>query len=223
MGAPTGQTPAIPTPTEPSSPRAVDPSPSPGLEAGLHALVLALKARDEFTWRHSMRVADLAGLLAFELGWPVERVWLLHNAGLLHDIGKIALPDRLLKSRRPLELTPNDRELLRAHPGDGAEIAAEVLSAEQLAWVRHHHERWDGLGYPQGLGGHTIPEGARLLALAEAWDAMTAPLSRELQLTREDALADCRHEQGAQFAPDAVAALTRISEAGMLPPNSRCL
>jgi len=190
---------------------------------GLDALVLALKARDEFTWRHSMRVADLAGLLAFERGWPVERAWLLHNASLVHDIGKIALPDRLLKSHRPLELTPDDRELLRAHPGVGAEIAAEVLTVEQRAWVRHHHERWDGLGYPHGLRGHTIPEGARLLALAEAWDAMTTPLRRDLQLTREEALAECWHEQGAQFAPDAVAALTRISEAGMLPPNSRGL
>ena len=203
-----------------SPPQTMGPSPT---TPGLHALVLALKARDEHTWRHSLRVADLAGLLAIELGWPAEHVWLLHNAGLLHDIGKIALPDRLLKARGPLDLTPNDRELLRAHPVIGVEITAGVLSAKQLTWVRHHHERWDGLGYPDRLRGHDIPDGARLLALAEAWDAMTTGPSRELWMTREDVLRDCQYEEGAQFAPDAVAALTRICEAGLLRTGSQGL
>ncbi len=102
------------------------------------------------------------------------------------------------------------------HADIGAEILAGVLSDEQVAWVRGHHERWDGAGYPDGLAGDRIPDGARILALADAWDVMTSSRPYHRPLSIAAALAECDRCAGAQFAADAVTAMHRLVDAGVL-------
>jgi len=156
---------------------------------------------------HSLRVARLAEKLALASGWSAGDALRLAQAALLHDVGKLAVAEDVLERRGPL--SDDDRERIALHPEAGAELVADDLDAEQAGWIRHHHERWDGTGYPARLAEDAIPAGARFLALAEAWDAMTrvrlgggrSPL---------EALDECRRERGRQFAPDAVAALERL-------------
>ncbi|WP_217924875.1 diguanylate cyclase [Miltoncostaea oceani] len=182
--------------------------------AGLRALARAVDAKDPSTRRHSERVADLAGQLAGELGWPRPATARLREAGLLHDVGKIGVPDAVLF--KPGPLTPSEYEQVKQHSPLGANIAAEVLDGEQVAWIRHHHERWNGGGYPDGLCGPQAPEGAQILALADAWDVMTSARSYKRPLATQQALAECRRESGRQFAPAAVEALERLAGAGAL-------
>jgi HD-GYP domain-containing protein (c-di-GMP phosphodiesterase class II) len=98
-------------------------------------------------------------------------------------------------------------------------MVGEVLDAEQAAWVAHHHERWDGLGYPAGLVAEAIPEGARVLALADAWDAMTWASLNRIPMSEPEALRECRAASGGQFWPEAVAALERLTTLGGLSPS----
>ena len=137
---------------------------------------------------------------------------LLREAGLLHDVGKIGLPDAAL--RPPAELGPETRRVAHTHPALGAQIAGEVLAPDQAAWIRGHHERWDGAGYPEGLSGLNIPDGARLLAMAEAWESMTAGGGGAERAAPEEALAACRREAGARLAPEAVEALSALAANG---------
>ena len=141
---------------------------------------------------------------------------MLHRAALLHDIGKAVIAERILFKREPLE--PGEYEAIKEHAVAGAVIAATALSDnEEVAWIRHHHERPDGRGYPDGLRGDEIPEGAQLLALAEAWDAMTSPRHYGDTRPAAAALAECRRQAGAQFAPSAVEALERSGAPDELP------
>ena len=176
------------------------------------ALARAVDAKDPYTMLHSQRVAEMAARLALEMGWSADRVRLLHEAAVLHDVGKIAVPDLVLT--KPGRLTEEEFALVREHPVRGAEIVAETLTAEQVTWVRGHHERFDGRGYPDGLAGHAIPDGARILALADAWDAMTSDRPYRPGMTPPQAIAICAEERRAQFCPDAVAALQRLWDAG---------
>ncbi len=182
--------------------------------AGLRALARAVDAKDPCTRRHSERVAHLAVQLATAAGWAPVRAARLHEAGLLHDVGKIGVPDAVLF--KPGRLTADEYALVKEHAALGANIAAEVLDDEQVDWIRHHHERWDGRGYPDGLAGADVPEGARILALADAWDVMTSLRSYSSPLAPAAALAECREHAGGQFAPDAVAALERLVQAGAI-------
>ncbi len=173
--------------------------------SSVRALAQAVDARDASTQRHSERVAALASAIAAALGWPAERSVQIYEAGLVHDVGKIGVPDAvLLKSGA---LTSEEFEQMKFHAPLGAQIVAGVLTEEQTAWVRHHHERSDGAGYPDGLVGEDIPEGARILALADAWDAMISPRRYGASRRREEALAECRAHAGSQFWPAAVAVL----------------
>jgi diguanylate cyclase (GGDEF)-like protein/PAS domain S-box-containing protein/putative nucleotidyltransferase with HDIG domain len=182
--------------------------------SALRALARAVDARDHSTREHSERVAGLACRLAASMGWPEARVALMRDAALLHDVGKIGVPDAILfKPGRPTEA---EWAQLRLHATLGAEIVDEALSAEQAAWVRHHHERWDGLGYPDGLAREAIPEGARILALADAWDAMTAARPYGEVLSTEAALAEVREGEGVQFCPHASTALLALAAADAL-------
>jgi diguanylate cyclase (GGDEF)-like protein/putative nucleotidyltransferase with HDIG domain len=178
------------------------------------ALARAVDAKDPYTLRHSQRVAEMAARLALEMGWGADRLRRLHEAALLHDVGKIAVPDLVLT--KPGALTGEELALIREHPVRGAEIVAETLSAEQVAWVRGHHERFDGAGYPDGLAGHDIPDGARILALADAWDAMTGDRPYRPGMPPARARAICEEERRRQFCPDVVAALGRLWDAGAL-------
>ncbi|MDA0166673.1 diguanylate cyclase [Solirubrobacter ginsenosidimutans] len=158
--------------------------------------------------QHGARVADLAVALAEALGWDPSRQARLHQAARLHDVGKAALPDKLLS--RPGPLSGPELEHVRQHAAIGAGLAAGVLDPEQASWVRHHHERWDGAGYPAALSAQAIPEGAQLLALADAWDTMTHGRPYRAALTPENALAEIDHVAGTHLRPDA-ATLTRTA------------
>ncbi|MBY0397744.1 MAG: HD-GYP domain-containing protein, partial [Thermoleophilia bacterium] len=183
----------------------------------IRVLARAVDAKDRSTRQHSERVAEVAKVLAEELGWSPEDAAALRDAGLVHDVGKIAVPDAILF--KPDRLTADEFARVRAHAALGAEIVADVLSASQVAWVRGHHERWDGSGYPDRLAGEGIPVGARILTLADAWDVMTSERPYGVPLSREDALAECRRCSGSQFWPAAVDALERVLAAGLLTPG----
>jgi diguanylate cyclase (GGDEF)-like protein/PAS domain S-box-containing protein len=178
-------------------------------------LARAVDAKDPSTQRHSERVADIAVAIATALGWPMEDVTQLREAGLIHDVGKIGIPDAILL--KPSRLTVAEFEQVKAHAQIGAEMVSDTLGAEQVAWVRGHHERWDGAGYPDGLAAEAIPAGARILALADSWDVMCSGRPYRDLLTAERALAECRRHSGAQFWPEAIEALARLVEAGALP------
>ncbi|MDQ4030726.1 MAG: HD domain-containing protein, partial [Actinomycetota bacterium] len=133
----------------------------------------ALESRDPYSRGHAARVTALADAVARWLGWGEERLGDLQMGGLLHDIGKLAVPERLLHKRGPL--SPSERDELQRHPAAGARLIEPIPSARPaLPYVLYHHERWDGTGYPFGRAEGETPEEARLLAVADAYDAMTS-------------------------------------------------
>jgi diguanylate cyclase (GGDEF)-like protein len=154
---------------------------------------------------HGRRVADLSVALAARLDWSPRRQARLHRAARVHDAGKALLSTDLLS--RPAPLTTLEAAHVRQHAALGAALGADVLEPEQARWVRHHHERWDGAGYPDGPGGVDIPDGARILALADAWDAMTTDRPYRRALGTDEALAEVERLGGRQFMPDAAALL----------------
>lgn len=180
----------------------------------------AIDAKDPSTLRHSERVADIAVAIATALGWPIERTAQIREAGLIHDVGKIGVPDAILLKTTPL--TAEEFDKIKAHAQIGAEMVSDVLTDEQVAWVRGHHERWTGGGYPDGLAGEEIPDGARILALADSWDVMRRGRPYREPLTAEEALEECRAHSGTQFWPPAVEAIARLvwAEALRAPPGA---
>ncbi|WP_354700783.1 hypothetical protein DSM112329_01072 [Paraconexibacter sp. AEG42_29] len=182
--------------------------------SGVRALARAIDAKDPSTTLHSERVAELAVRLAQVAGWTPARVALLREAALVHDVGKIGVPDAVLFKRG--RLSAAEMALVRRHADLGAQIASEVLGAEQAAWVRGHHERHDGRGYPDGLRAGGVPAGARLLALADAWDAMTRARVYRAPMPPELAWAEVRGQRGRQFDPAAVDLLGELWAAGEL-------
>jgi diguanylate cyclase (GGDEF)-like protein len=181
---------------------------------GLRALARAIDAKDPTTRRHSDRVAALATELAKASGWDAERIGRLNEAALVHDVGKIGVPDAVLT--KPGPLNAEEYEQIKQHAALSTQIVAEVLDDEQTAWVAAHHERPDGRGYPGGLTADEIPGGAALLAVADAWDVMTVSRPYSVPKSPEDALAECRELAGAQFSPEAIAALLATHEDGTL-------
>jgi HD-GYP domain-containing protein (c-di-GMP phosphodiesterase class II) len=157
----------------------------------------------------------MAVRLARQLGWPEDAVARLREAALLHDVGKIGVPDAILRKEGPLD--PDEYETIKGHASLGAHIAAEVLSPEQTAWVRGHHERFDGAGYPDDLAAEAIPLGARILAVADAWDAMTSDRHYRRALSPDAALAECMAHSGSQLCPTVVAALVSVLDAPPVP------
>ena len=176
--------------------------------AALEALVLAADARDPQERRHSEGVARLAERIAVAAGWSPEDARSLRQAALLHDVGKIGASDDVLLKAGPL--SDDERARIALHVELGERMAAGVLNDTQLSWIRGHHERWDGGGYPDGLAGDEIPAGACFIAVADAWDAMTSPRVYASQLSSEDALEEVRRNAGRQFSPAAVDALCRV-------------
>ena len=176
--------------------------------ANLKALSAALTAKDVYTLGHTARVAAYAVLLAGELGWTAQGIRHLEEATYLHDIGKIAVSDRILLKSGPL--TDEDWALMRQHPGVSAEIIQDLLEARYVAGVRHHHERFDGGGYPDGLAGHEIPEVARLLCVVDSYDAMSSRRVYRRSLTYEECLRELRDGSGTQFDPVMVEAFLRV-------------
>jgi diguanylate cyclase (GGDEF)-like protein/putative nucleotidyltransferase with HDIG domain len=183
---------------------------------GLRALARAIDAKDPATQEHSERVAALSARLAVARGWAPDRVSLLRDAALLHDVGKIGVPDAILLKQGPLE--EDEFSIVREHAVLGARIVGDVLEAEQIAWIASHHERPDGSGYPGALQGDDVPEGAALLALADAWDVMVSDRSYSAPMTAEAALAEARARAGTQFTVAAVEALESLAKRGDLMP-----
>ena len=142
---------------------------------GLRALARTIDAKDPTTQEHSERVAALGARLAEARGWAPDRVALLRDAALLHDVGKIGVPDAILLKDGPLE--DDEFAVVREHSVLGARIVGDVLDEEQIAWIAGHHERPDGSGYPAALTDDAVPDGAALLALADAWDVMVSDRS----------------------------------------------
>jgi hypothetical protein len=173
------------------------------------ALLTAVQARDAYTADHSRAVVDAAAAVARELGLSEREVTDVKHVALLHDIGKIALPDGIL--RKPGPLDDEEWQIMRRHPVHGAEMIAALPGLCHLApMVRAEHERWDGKGYPDGLAGEQIPPASRITLACDAYHAMTSDRPYRRALGREKARAEIANGLGSQFCPDAGRALLAI-------------
>ena len=171
------------------------------------SLAKAVDARDTYTGSHSTRVAELSAWIAHRLGLDREHIELTRLAGSLHDLGKLAIPEEIL--RKPGPLTDPERLVLQRHPEIGHRML-ESLGVDPVAeWVLHHHERWDGTGYPERLCGDEIPLGARIIFVADAYDAMTSDRAYRGRLTPREAIEELERCSGTQFDPEIVAAFAR--------------
>jgi diguanylate cyclase (GGDEF)-like protein len=169
------------------------------------SLAKAVDERDAYTGSHSQRVGEYSALIARRLGADQSGIELTRLAGSLHDLGKLAIPEEVL--RKSSSLSQAERLMLERHPQIGFKML-ESLGVEPVAeWVLHHHERWDGAGYPNRLAGDQIPLGARIIFVADAYDAMTSERAYREPLTRQDALAELERCSGTQFDPAVVRAL----------------
>ena len=180
-------------------------------EATVQTLASALDARDPYTHGHSMRVTAYSVALARAAGWSDETVDLVRRGSLVHDIGKIGVPDTVLS--KPGPLTPDEWSLMKLHPGVGHQMLRHLKWApEVLDIVRSHHERWDGRGYPDGLAAGSIPAVARLVALCDTLDAMTSDRPYRSGFSFGFAAAEIREMSGIQFDPEMVDAFTRAKD-----------
>lgn len=166
----------------------------------LVVLANTIDKRDQYTFQHSIRVADHAKRIAIKLGLPNDDVALVFSAAQVHDLGKISIDNRILLKEGPL--TDEEREQIKTHSAAGAELAGQFsMYAGGAAVIRHHHERWDGLGYPDGLAGEDIPLGARIIAVADVYDAMTSDRPYRRALSHEIAVSELIRGSGSQFEP----------------------
>ncbi|MCG3173397.1 MAG: Chemotaxis response regulator protein-glutamate methylesterase [Myxococcota bacterium] len=166
----------------------------------IQGLAMALEAKDDYTRGHSDRVTEYSRMIAIGMKLPQRDVEIITNSGLMHDIGKMGIaPEELHK---PGKLTDDEYERLKKHPEMGARILGPVSFLEEVVpGVIHHHERWDGQGYPAGLKGEEIPLPARVLAVADAYDAMTSDRSYRKALGHDMAVSELRKHSGTQFDP----------------------
>ncbi|MET7984800.1 MULTISPECIES: HD-GYP domain-containing protein [unclassified Streptomyces] len=177
-------------------------------QATIRALVQAVDIKDGYTRGHSERVGRASVMIARELGMHDERVEVLRFAGILHDVGKLGVPTRLLRKDGPL--TPEERRVIELHPEYGHEMVRGIgFLGEARSAILHHHERLDGSGYPYGLAGTQIPEFARVVAVADSFDAMTSTRSYRRARPVPAALDELGRCAGTQFDPRMVAALVR--------------
>jgi response regulator RpfG family c-di-GMP phosphodiesterase len=177
--------------------------------ATLEALVNALEAKDPYMRGHSARIADLSATVAVHLGLPDERVDRIRTAGRLHDIGKIGTREAVLLHHGPL--TPEEFAHVKQHVLTAAQILAPLTHlADAVADIRGHHERWDGTGYPDGLRGTDIPIGARVIAAAEVFDALSTPRPYQERLAPEAALARLAELAGTALDPEVCRALADV-------------
>jgi HD-GYP domain-containing protein (c-di-GMP phosphodiesterase class II)/predicted MFS family arabinose efflux permease len=170
----------------------------------------ALDARDRYTESHSIRVSELAGRLGEHLDLGNRQCELLRTAGSLHDLGKIGVRDDILN--KPGPLTEEEWEIMRRHPDIGADMIAQHSALAEVApLVRHHHERWDGTGYPSGYKGDVIPFGARILSVADSFDTITGPrLYRQSLMTSIEGVEDISRRAGHWYDPNVVDALRAL-------------
>ncbi|WP_353512650.1 HD domain-containing phosphohydrolase [Thermus sp. LT1-2-5] len=180
----------------------------------LEVLMNALEAKEKETRFHSERVADISRDLALALYKDQAKAQDIYRAARLHDIGKIAIPEAVLL--KPGKLTEAEYALIQSHPQKGVELLspARKVAFDDLVYrvILHHHERWDGRGYPKGLAGHKIPEEARIVGLADAYEAMTAGRPYREALSPQQALQEIQENSGRQFDPELVQLFTQLWE-----------
>ena len=175
----------------------------------------ALDARDGYTQGHSTRVSEYAALIARELGLSDEEIENIRTVALLHDIGKIGVPDAILN--KPARLTDEEYALMKQHPSVGGEILKEIDTIPGVEiGARYHHERYGGGGYPAGLEGESIPYIARIIAVADAYDAMTSNRVYRKHLSDEDVIAELERCSGSQFDPHIAQVTVRMLRDGRM-------
>ena len=186
--------------------------------ATIKSLALAIDAKDQYTHQHILRVQRYAVATAEHLGLAGDDMEALNTGALLHDIGKLGVPEHILL--KPGRLTDDEFEKIKKHP----EIGAAILDPVEFPWpvlpvVRSHHEKWDGTGYPEGLAGEDIPLAARILSVADVYDALTSNRSYRKAWTHEKALEEVRRGSGSHFDPSVVAAFLQIVDAVPAAPD----
>lgn len=187
-------------------------------EAMIQAYEQAIHMRDPYTGGHGRRVARYSAMIAREIGLTGNILHEIEQAARLHDIGKLGLADAIL--RKPAALTKEEFSSVRYHPEAGAQLLESIPGLRTLASaVRHHHERYDGTGYPKGLRGEHIPLSARIIAVADALDALTTERPYRSAQPIDMAIAEIRHQAGSAFDPAVVAVLYRSSLVGALLQN----
>ncbi|HVH65714.1 MAG TPA: HD domain-containing phosphohydrolase [Candidatus Acidoferrum sp.] len=173
------------------------------------ALANAIEAKDSYTRGHSERLAKIAGACAERMGLPRDEVAAVRLGAILHDVGKIGIPDRIL--RQSMALTEDEMAWMRRHPQIGADIIGPVEGLHHVApLIRHHHEKWDGTGYPKGLKGEEIPLGSRIISVADAFEAMVADRIYRPSLGLSKALEEIKGGRGTHFDPKVVDAFLEM-------------
>lgn len=177
----------------------------------LESLIIAINRRDSYTEGHCSRVTSMTQALAETMGLSAYEKHVLRIVGPVHDLGKIGIPDAILL--KPSGLTAEEYEVMKGHAVYGEEIIKgfEIL-AEEARIIRHHHERFDGKGYPDALAGSDIPVCSRVIAVCDAWDAMTTDRPYKKALNRKEALAEIKRCGGSQFDPDVVSSFLVMQE-----------
>ena len=187
----------------------------------MEGLADALERRDPYTHEHSMRVTEYVEAILDQMPHVSrEAAQATIAAARIHDLGKVGIPDPALSKPGPLDAA--ERKAMQEHPGIGADIVGRLeMYRACSAIVRHHHERWDGTGYPDGLGGEEIPLGARIIAVADAFDAMTSDRAYRRAMSEAQALAEVRRQSGSQFDPQVVVAFERVLAGPATSPEPR--
>jgi HD-GYP domain-containing protein (c-di-GMP phosphodiesterase class II) len=186
-----------------------------GYEDTLTALANSIELRDHYTVGHTWRVTNFSKEIARELGWSEEKLEEVQMGGVLHDVGKIAVDDAIL--RKPGRLLEEEFAKMKVHPERGAQLLQDIAFLHPLIpYCLYHHERYDGKGYPYGLKGEEIPSEGRIIAVADTFDAMTSNRPYRKGLDPEAAIAELEKGRGTQFDPECADALIRCYRAGRI-------
>jgi hypothetical protein len=187
----------------------------------LHALIGAVEAKDPYTHGHSVRVAEVSARIGLRLALSPETMRGLHQGAFLHDVGKISVPDRVLNKAG--DLSAEEWAMIERHPEVGWDLVSRAESLRgALSAIRHHHERWDGTGYPDRLAGSDIPHQGRIVAVADVWDALTSDRAYRPAWEVDRAVSHIAAASGSLFDPEAVDAfLDVVAEQGLWPEKTR--
>ncbi len=175
----------------------------------INIIISVLDARDPYTFEHSWRVAALSENIASKMDLDKKWVDIIHIAAHLHDLGKIGITDSVLNKKG--RLSSPEFELMKTHPVIGYNIVRNIPELNEISsYVLHHHERWDGSGYPDGISGRDIPLGARIISIADSFDAMTTKRSYRDEVSIEEGLLEIERCSGTQFCPETTAVFLRM-------------